>query len=228
MGCDMWKRQFATAGLVAFFLSGSAVAQPKVSGRTVGVVNSTTLTGWGSTKFGVVIEIDAESMTILTPNSRGPETNPPKEYKLYPVRRLAEGKLLDNVSAAKSYLWQDVKKGDYVSAASVVDDDDQKLYCLAICISRRPGDVLPKGQITKGDEGRYGRESLLNDIDNHKDVDDAEVKKCFPHVERRDPKSGTVDVYDLGGLPRDYQAKLDAIRAKQKDKDLKAPPPDKK
>jgi hypothetical protein len=222
----MWKLQHATVGLVAFALTGSAVAQPKVSGRTIGVVNSTTLTGSGSTKFGVVIEIDAESMTIVTPNSREPEAIP-KEYKLYPVRRMAEGKVLDNVSAAKSYLWQDVKKGDYISAASVVDDDDQKLYCLAITISRRPGDVLPKGQITKGDEGRYGRESLLNDIENKKDVDDAEVKKYFPRVELRDPRSGAVELYDTGGLPRDYQAKLDAIRAKKKD-DVKATPPEKK
>ncbi len=213
----MWKRQLAAVGLVAFALTGSAVAQPKVDvkGRKVGVVNTTTLTGWYDTTFGIVAEIDAESMTILTPHSREPETIPPKEYKLYPVRRLVEGKVLDNVAAAQSYLLQDVKKGDYISAASVVDDDDKKRYCLAISISRRPGDVLPKGQITKNDEGRYGKESLLNDIDNKKDVDDAEIKKYFCPVHIKNPDSGKVELYHPGVLPRDYQAKLDAIRAKK-------------
>ena len=45
MGCDMWKRQLLVVGLIAFALTGSAVAQPKVDVkvRKVGVVNSTTL-----------------------------------------------------------------------------------------------------------------------------------------------------------------------------------------
>ena len=76
------------------------------------------------------------------------------------------------------------------------------------------------------DDGWYKVASLLNDIDNGEDVDDEVVRKAFP------PLIDDGKLINPGGLNKEWQAKLDAIRAKKdkekKDKDLKATPPEKK
>jgi hypothetical protein len=44
----------------------------------------------------------------------------------------------------------------------------------------------------------------------------------------RDRRGNIVQAASPGGLNKEWQAKLDAIRAKKKDKDPKATPPEKK
>ena len=203
MGYGMGRLRLVVT-LIASIVASSAFAQPKSESNAGGVVNATTLAGAKGLQFGVVIEVNVKSMVVACPHPGEPETKPPKEYRLYPVRRLADGKVLDKVAAAESYRWQDVKKGDTISAMTAVDDEDKKRYCLAIRIHRRPGDVCPRGRLLNEMKAGYGADSLLNDIDNGKDVDDTEIKKYFGASTYKNPDSGKVEVVRPGGLPRDF------------------------
>ena len=70
---------------------------------------------------------------------------------------------------------------------------------------------------------------IVNDIENGVDVSDEEIMKVYPpRKEVWDTRGNLIQSAAPGGLNPDWQAKLDAIRAKKKEKDLKATPPEKK
>jgi hypothetical protein len=169
---------------------------------------------------GVVDAIDEGEMTVTDT-----EHHPQTKYTLAPTDLLAQGKCMKHATGLMAYRWADVKKGDSVSLLTSFDDGEQQWYCVTIVITRRPGAKLPESQDPKKDT-RYARDSLLNDIDNGEDVDDADIAKALPGVPPTNPRDPGIPA----GLNEEYQKKLDAIRAKnkEKEKDLKATPPDKK
>jgi hypothetical protein len=174
-------------------------------------------------RTGVVAHIDADGMTLVEIVDGGE----PKEYQFSPVDRLRNKEVLDNVSGMYAYRWQDVKKGDTVAVEAMEDKAEGKVYCLKICIHRRPGEKLPESQSPKRDH-RYAWDRIYNDLTNGEDVSDADILKAFPaQPEYRGPDGKVLVPAYPAGLPRDWQVKLDAIRAKKKD-ELKAKPPEKK
>jgi hypothetical protein len=148
---------------------------------------------------------------------------------IYPCDILAAGKVVKSARGGGAYLWSDVKKGDKVLIEAIKDDGEEKVYAFHIHITRRPGAKLPVGQDPKRDD-RFARDSLLNDIDNGLDVNDEDVTALFPGRTIFNPSTGVAEFVRPAGLTKEYQEKLDAIRekAKKKEKDLKATPPDKK
>lgn len=69
----------------------------------------------------------------------------------------------------------------------------------------------------------------MNDLENGVDVSDEEIAKvCPPTKEVRDYRGRLVQAASPGGLSKEWQEKLDAIRAKKKEEELKAKPPEKK
>jgi len=194
-------------------------AQPRSSGG-YDVRKATQFSSPSWSPVGVVEEVTEKSLTIRWWDSKAKEN---KSVKLLPIDRLAAGKLLDDAVGTKAYLWADMKVGDTVLLEAKLDSGEQEWYCLAIGIRRRPGDKLPPSQDPKNDRTRFRRDSVFNDIENGQDVSDRDIATAFP-VEYH-PRTGVL--LDPGGLSKDWQAKLDAIRAK-KGQDLKATPPDKK
>jgi hypothetical protein len=150
-----------------------------------------------------------------------------KTRELFAVDLLVNGKVDPNADGCFAYRWTDVKKGDTARLFMLFDDGEQKWYCYRICIERRPGGKLPESQKPKED-GRYVRESLLNEIDNGEDVSEEAIIKVFPP--RFERPGG--QLLNPGGLPLEYRTKLTAIRDKKeadtKEKNPKAKPPEKK
>jgi hypothetical protein len=125
-----------------------------------------------------------------------------------------------------------MKKGDKVDLMVIHDAGENKLYVTRLMISGRVGGKVPPSQLPKGDEQRLAKSNLLNDINNGLDVSDDDITTVFPTEYLPGPPGGVAPPPIPGGLNKEYQAKLDAIREKKakdaKDKSLKAPTPDKK
>ncbi len=173
---------------------------------------------------GIVGAIDADSMTLVVTSSRGEV----KEYVFTPIDLLRKGKVLPKIYGGCAYRWQDVKAGDRVEVEVMQDPKEKVTYCVQIMIERRPKDKLPKSQ-RPDDDWSFAARSTRNDIDNGLDVTDEEIKKVWPaQKEVRNSQGNLVRPASAGGLDKEYQAKLDAIRAKKKEGDPKAPPPEKK
>jgi len=177
---------------------------------------------------GIVGSIDADSMVVVEATDRGQV----KEHTFAPIDLLRKGEYIRNKYSWGwyTYRWQDVKAGDTVTVEAMWDRDEKVWYCMQICIDLRPKDKLPKGQEPDKDD-YFAIRSLYNEIENGIDVSDEEIKKLLPPYVKVDKKTGEKKVLDPGGLPRRWQEKLDAIREKakkEKDKDLKATPPEKK
>ncbi len=139
-------------------------------------------------------------------------------HRIYPINLLADGKIVDKVTSSHTYRWSDIQKGDYVSLQTLRDDGEGRHYCFGVCIARRPGAKLPESQKPK-DDRRYPRDRLLNDIANGEDVSDDDIAKVYPMIVIEKTKR----VVEPGGLPTEWQIKLDAIREK-KEKELKTKP----
>jgi hypothetical protein len=172
------------------------------------------------TYYGTVEKIDGAVVTLC--GTTGLEAKPTVRT-FEAIDALAEGGLQKWASGCNTYLWSDLRTGDVVRLGIVLDEVEQKRYCVEVCINRRPGGKLPASQSPEED-GRYKQALLLNDIDNGEDVSDEDIAVAFP----RKVHSGTQEVIRQGGLDKEYQAKLDAIRAKKKEQALKAQPPEKK
>lgn len=174
---------------------------------------------------GVVTEIDKDAVMI-----DGKDANWGRNgtYKFFAVDLYKAGEVPESASAHACYRWQDVKVGDTILVKVLKDEESsvQTPYVIDICIRRRPNGKLPEGQKPKEDKLRWKKDSLLNDIDNGKDVEDEAIWDLFRPI--FDPATGRLD--RPGGLPGEYQKKLDVIREKldADTKRLKAPSPDKK
>jgi len=206
-----------------------AADPPKVADRHFDVKKRTKFDGTYSSEYGVVTKITDESMTVQSPDSWDKTKSVTTE--VLPIDLLTQGKILENIPATWAYRWSDVKVGDTVSLETMFDSGEKKRYCIGVGITRRPGEKLPQSQKPMGDKV-YAKHTLLNDIDNGLDVSDNDILAAYPTIlTPKDPKqpNGPKELFRAGGLPKEYQTKLDAIREKaKKDKDLKATPPDKK
>jgi hypothetical protein len=213
-------------GLLGIWFSGEIGAQEltPTPGDKTPVKSRQRFSGIGGRGYcGVVEKIDEDSMTV---RKTDPKTGEEKSYVLYALDLHTEGKHPTSARGATSYLWADVKKGDTVDVTALEDRVEKREYVTDLMVERRPGAKLPQSQQPLKDR-RYARASLLNDIDNGEDVSDADIVKQFPPV--IDPENRQILV--PGGLPMDYLKKLAAIRSKleeKKEKDPKAPPPEKK
>jgi hypothetical protein len=213
---------FALAACSA--LSGLAPAQvlEEPGKRSIPAVGIKTSTRFDFTHMksyrGVVEEVKGDRVTVMCHDG----DLKLKSRTFTATDLLAEGGFHEKaLSASHTYLWADLKKGDSVSLETILDQEDKVTYCVEIKIERRPGGKLPQGQ--KPEEERWFLpRSLQNDIDNGEDVSDEDIAKAFPL--RPSKELGVPD--KPGGLDKEYQKKLDAIRAKKKD--LKAAPPEKK
>jgi hypothetical protein len=174
---------------------------------------------------GIVGKIDADNL-LLVEFVNGLEV---REHHVLPNDVLQKGKVLRDTDPRFAYRWEDVNAGDKVELRVAEDHIDKQMYCLEISIIRRPKGRLPASQKETEDEA-FPRLRVCNDLENGVDVSDEEIMKVYPpRAERRDPRTNALLVKAYpGGLSKENQAKLDAIRAKKKDKDLKAGPPDKK
>lgn len=184
---------------------------PKLESSVRGVRTSVDLTkGWKIT-VGVVEQIGEGSITL-----RRTDGDAEEKVEVYPTDLLAKGKVLRKGVDNYFYRWADVKKGDGVGLVTLFDEGEERLYCLQVCIGRRPGEKLPQGQDPLRDRGYKGR-SLLNDIDNGEDVSDDDIAAAFPPtyvpIDFARPEAGK-RLVRAGGLNADSQKKLDAIRAK--------------
>lgn len=177
----------------------------------------------GGTYEGIVGKIDADGVIVVEIKPSG-ETI---EHHLVPVDKLRKGELLDGVWGMCAYRWKDMKPGDTVQLRGLEDKADGVLYCLEICIRRRPKEKLPESQLPK-DDHRYAADRIFNDVDNGMDVPDEELLKVFPPKPKKEDEFGRVTPAFPGGLWGEYKEKLDAIRAKKKEKELKATPPEQK
>lgn len=186
--------------------------------------------GQGSKTYeGVVTAIDKDSLTL---DGKGGSKWLEGTYKFHALDLHKAGEVQEWAGDMHSYRWQDVKVGDTIHVHVVKEEESSVFtpYAYEISIRRRPGDKLPESQKPKEDKLRWQKDSLLNDIDNGKDVDDEEIEKLFPP--HRDSATGKIDF--PGGIPAASRDKLSALREKleaekaKKEKELKAPPPDKK
>jgi hypothetical protein len=172
---------------------------------------------------GIVTEVSAEQLTLIELHDNGKVV----EHQIVPINVLSNGEILPRVDGMFAYRWGDVKKGDTVELDVKTDKSDGVVYCLQICIHCRPGAKLPESQCPKGDRYFLARQ-VYNDIDNGLDVSDEELKKAFPSQFNVDPKTGEKRPGEPGVKYMEYMKKLDAIRSKKKEAELKASPPDKK
>ncbi len=209
--------------LIAACVTANAYSQerPKGGERNVNMKSRVGFNGCTWHIEGVVEKVDGTSVTIFA-KWNGRDNEEPKSYTFEPVDVLATGGLKKFTSGKDAYLWSDLKKDDTVQLGIVGDEGDNKWYCVDISIERRPGAKLPKSQEPEEDS-RYAKHTIYNDLDNGLDVRDEEISTAFTRAVH---PSGWV--VREGGLPADYQKKLDAIRAKkakEKDADPKAKPP---
>jgi hypothetical protein len=187
----------------------------RVKTATVGLSGTRTLQG-------VVGKIDADGMVVVE-MSNALEV---KEHSLLPTDLLRAGKIIPLIEPRLAYRWEDVKAGDTVILEVAQDQIDKQTYCMAIRIDRRSKGRLPASQKEDKDD-TFPWRRIVNDIENGIDVTDEELKKVFPARPERIGDDGQLIPAWQGGLNKDWQKKLDAIRAKKKD-DVKAPPPEKK
>ncbi len=173
---------------------------------------------------GIVGKIDANGLTLVEINEW---FEPVLEHRIAPINVLRGGKILPVTFGMNAYRWDDVQVGDTVRLEVIKDKEDGILYCMEICISRRPKAKLPESQLAYKDD-RFRYDSLFNDIENGEDVSDKLILKLYPPEPERKTPSGRVIPAHPGGLPKEWQEKLDIIRAKKKEGDLKATPPEKK
>ncbi|MCU0703886.1 MAG: hypothetical protein MUF18_07895 [Fimbriiglobus sp.] len=203
---------------------GQGGERPKGEGRIVNVRFLKVNSGPSYSYLGVVDEIDDTKMKLRTSDKGKEEIT----VELFPIDLLAEGKMVRDPRAGYAYRWQDVKKGDRVDVVTMQDDQEKKQYCMMIQIEYRPGAKLPLSQKPKEDTN-YPMRSLFNDIDNGWNVSDGEIMAVFPpQPEEYWPSGRLMKPARPGGLDKEWQAKLDAIRAKKKEAELKAKPPEKK
>lgn len=159
---------------------------------------------------GVVDKIDADGLTLVEVTNTGE----PKEYFIVPINLLRKGEVLPEIWGMYAYRWEDVKRGDTVKLIVKKDETDGVLYCMQICIIRRPGVKLPESQNPKKDH-RYAQDRIYNDIDNGEDVSDEEIKKAFPPEFILDRKTGEKIQVQPGVTYTKYMDKLKAIREKK-------------
>jgi hypothetical protein len=173
-------------------------------------------------RVGVVESIDPDQMVIVEVTEDGKE----KKYRLFPIDLLREGKVLHDSFPRFAYRWQDVRVNDKIEVSAAEDKVEKRLYCLEISILRRPTGRLPASQKEDEDDA-FPKFRVQNDIENGVDVDDAEIAAAYPkRTERRDRVTNAlIEEARPGGLPPSLQKKLDAIRAKKKEQELKATPP---
>jgi hypothetical protein len=176
---------------------------------------------------GVVHSIDGDEMRVCETVKEKGGAESTRAHNLVPVDVLRDGKVLRGVYGRYAYRWTDVREGDLVEL--VVKDDRQggKTYCLEIAIHRRPTGRLPASQDEANDDA-FLFLRVLNDLRNGEDVSDEEIRLAFPpRKERRDEKGRLLQSEWRGGLTDEWQKKLDDIRAKKKEQELKASPPKK-
>jgi hypothetical protein len=173
----------------------------------------------GSGYWGEVV-LKGDDYLVL--RHRSDKNTPSVDIRFYAVDVLREGGLHKSADGCDSYLWADVKVGDEIHLAALIEKGTELSYCTEICIRRRPRETLPMAQRPKNDT-RYAQDRIFNDIENGDDVSDADIAKSFPAS-----KSDSGKLIRPAGLPKVYQERLDAIRAAKQEKDLKAAPPDKK
>lgn len=170
---------------------------------------------------GVVDKINDDCLTLVEVDQKTGEVH---EHQFTPNDVLRNGDVMEGSTGRFTYRWQDVKRGDTVHLVVNQDRIDKVTYCIEICIWKRPKGKLPECQKPKEYEN-FPQFSMLNDLDNGEDVSDEEIKKLFPPTPERKDDSGRVIARAYpGGLPKEYQKKLDEIRAKKE----KATPPEKK
>jgi hypothetical protein len=209
-----------------FFIAATQAQTPKEPVRGDEVRVKTTTVGLSSTRdrVGIVSTIDTNGLTLVEIRD-GEE---PHEHRILPIDHLRAGKVLPGVFPRSAYRWEDVRAGDAVELGVAKDHIDKQVYCLEICIKRRPKGTLPESQ---KEDPQFPRFRLMNDLENGVDVSDEEIiKVCPPLKEVRDRRTGElIQTASPGGLNKEWQNKLDAIREKKakeaKDKDLKASPP---
>lgn len=219
-------RFYKTAAILALALLPASVAWGQPALKPPPVVRMKDIThapGGGKWVTGVVEKVDDDGLLLLELDGRGGVV----EHPILPVDLLRGGKVLKSATGPSAYRWQDVKRGDTIEVQAKQDDVDKEWYCTRIEIIRRPGEKLPESQDPKND-GNYPWRRLTNDLLNGVDVTDEEILKVCPPRPERKGSDGTIIPAKPGGLNAEWQAKLDAIRAKKKDKDLKVPPPEKK
>jgi hypothetical protein len=204
---------------ILLFAAGSfaqgVATKPTVKGVTESVSGT-------SRREGVVAEINDDGLTLVEVR----EDDKFIERTIVPIDVLRSGDFLPSVNGKFAYRWSDVKKGDTVELEVKKDRVDGIVYCLQICIHRRPMAVLPESQLPK-DDRYFAARKVYNDIDNGLDVSEDELKIAFPPEFDIDRKTGEKKPVQPGVVYKEYMKKLDAIRAK-KGKDLKATAPDKK
>jgi hypothetical protein len=179
----------------------------------------------GSKRYdGVVKKIDKDGMTLVVVEGG----KDPVEHQFAPVDILRRGETMTEVFSNYTYRWGDVRRGDTVRVDTREDEEEEVVYCLAICIRRRPGGKLPESQQPKEDAERYAKDAILNDIENREEVSDADIQKAFPPHPAIVHRGMLVRGALPGGLPAEYQLTLDAIRANKKEAEVKAKSPEKK
>lgn len=214
------RQLFLQVAVLLVPATGSA-EPPKEPAKKEVRVKTTTTGISGQYREGVVTKIDADGLTLVELREFGQE---PREHHFLPIDHLRAGKVLPDVFPRSAYRWEDVKVGDTVELRVADDHIDKKMYCMEICIKRRPKGRLPESQV---DDPKFPGLRLMNDLENGVDVRDEEIAKvCPPRKEVRDRRGNIVQAASPGGLNKEWQAKLDAIRAKKKE--LKATPPEKK
>jgi hypothetical protein len=220
-------RSLTLATLASLGLTLPLVAQPPEPAKVIPPLRNIGVKGWTKgmrqgrgteTYDGVVEKVEGRLVTWICSDGSAEK---PKSRTHEAIDVLADGKMVENAEGAWAYLWADLQKGDTVQLELARDTEEDKLYVVAVKITGRKGGRVPPSQQPKEDEYRLERCNLLNDIENGIDVDDILIAKLFPM------RYGSFAPIPAG-LPREWQDKLDAIRAKKKEAELKAQPPEKK
>lgn len=210
--------------ILGLTLAGAVAAPPDKPAKAEARLKTTTRKVSSRPVEGVVAKIDKDGLTLVETVEFGQE---PKEHHILPIDVLRDGNILPDVFGRRAYRWQDIKAGDTVELSVAEDHIDKQTYCLEINIKRRPKETLPESQKPKEDN-YYLVYRLYNDLENGTDISDEDIKKAWPPRPERKDESGKVTPAHPGGLSKEWQEKLDAIRAKKKEAELKAKPPEKK
>jgi hypothetical protein len=208
----MARSLLPSVGLSVLVLVAPAIAQTDTPPKGQPKVKEYT-SEMGQTKMidGVVEKVDADGITLVEFTDK----EELHEHRLAPLDLHRRGEIVTNAVGGFAYRWKDLKRGDTIRVTAVKDDGDGLVYCMKICIMRRPGAKLPEGQDPTADRN-YPFYRIYNDIENGEDVSDDDINKVFrpePAMKNRDGTMARPAV--PAGLPRDWQAKLDAIRAKR-------------
>ncbi len=177
---------------------------------------------------GVVEKVEGRTVTLLC--DRG--DNKPKSRTFEAIDLLADGGILKEESRGLyAYLWSDMKKGDTVTVGTIRDEDEEKPYVVRLTIRGRVGAKVPPSH--SSENSQYSQRqldvlNLLNDINNGLDVDDADIAEWFQEPLGKLLPGQVPKPVEPGRLNAEYQKKLDAIRAKKKEAEVKAKPPEKK